>query len=66
MALRKALTFPALQRLVYSTCSIHQQENEDVVAEVLEDARAAGFDLVVGAVVQGSCFAELLTDWLKA
>ncbi|MEW5317568.1 MAG: hypothetical protein WDW38_008854 [Sanguina aurantia] len=46
MALRKALTFPALQRLVYSTCSIHQAENEDVVAEVLDDARAAGFDLV--------------------
>jgi len=45
-ALRHALTFPALRRLAYSTCSTHQRENEDVVAAVLPDAQAAGFDLV--------------------
>lgn len=44
-ALRHALSFPGLQRLVYSTCSIHQEENEDVVAAVLADAHAAGFEL---------------------
>lgn len=37
-ALRHALTnFEHAQRVVYSTCSIHYQENEGVVAEVLSD-----------------------------
>ncbi|KAM9118005.1 28S rRNA (cytosine-C(5))-methyltransferase [Pangshura tecta] len=36
-ALSHALRFPALQRLAYSTCSVQQEENEDVVWDVLQE-----------------------------
>ncbi|KAG6557022.1 hypothetical protein Mapa_001439 [Marchantia paleacea] len=42
-ALLHALSFPAVERVVYSTCSLHQRENEDVVKAVLPHAR--GFRL---------------------
>jgi putative methyltransferase len=35
MLLRHALAFPAVHRVAYSTCSIHAEENEDVIAEML-------------------------------
>ncbi|KAG8590130.1 hypothetical protein GDO81_006649 [Engystomops pustulosus] len=35
-ALSHALSFPSVQYVVYSTCSIHQQENEDVVKDILQ------------------------------
>ncbi|XP_055652414.1 28S rRNA (cytosine-C(5))-methyltransferase isoform X1 [Falco peregrinus] len=43
--LSHALSFPALQRLVYSTCSLYQEENEDVVHAVLQE-RGSAFRLV--------------------
>jgi len=45
-ALRHSLTFPAVKRVVYSTCSLHAEENEKVVAGVLEDAKIRGFELI--------------------
>jgi 16S rRNA C967 or C1407 C5-methylase (RsmB/RsmF family) len=40
-ALAHALSFPALQRVAYSTCSLWLQEDEAVVAEALLQANAA-------------------------
>ncbi|CAK7352862.1 unnamed protein product [Dovyalis caffra] len=44
-ALAHALSFPAVERIVYSTCSISQIENEDVVSSVLPLATSNGFQL---------------------
>ncbi|TVU33089.1 hypothetical protein EJB05_24874, partial [Eragrostis curvula] len=44
-ALTHALSFPSVEKIVYSTCSIHQAENEDVVNAVLPLATSLGFEL---------------------
>ncbi|KAL2548625.1 S-adenosyl-L-methionine-dependent methyltransferase superfamily protein [Forsythia ovata] len=44
-ALEHALCFPAVERIVYSTCSIHQIENEDVINSALPFASTHGFQL---------------------
>ncbi|KAK3037263.1 hypothetical protein RJ639_029675 [Escallonia herrerae] len=44
-ALAHALSFPAVEKIVYSTCSIHQIENEDVIKSLLPLAKTLGFQL---------------------
>ncbi|KAG6591478.1 25S rRNA (cytosine-C(5))-methyltransferase NSUN5, partial [Cucurbita argyrosperma subsp. sororia] len=44
-ALAHAFSFPAVERIVYSTCSVHQVENEDVVHSLLPLAESHGFQL---------------------
>ncbi|XP_022936709.1 probable 28S rRNA (cytosine-C(5))-methyltransferase [Cucurbita moschata] len=44
-ALAHAFSFPAVERIVYSTCSVHQVENEDVVQSLLPLAESHGFQL---------------------
>jgi putative methyltransferase len=43
--------FPAARRIVYSTCSVHQRENEDVCRAVLEDERLAYEQWTLSAIM---------------
>ncbi|GKY96624.1 hypothetical protein MPSEU_000622000 [Mayamaea pseudoterrestris] len=53
--LKHFMSFPQVNRIVYSTCSVHVQENEDVIAQVLA---AANDEWVVHAPV-------CLEHWLR-
>lgn len=45
-ALLKTLSFPTVERICYSTCSVHERENERVVMNILPTATKLGFKLV--------------------
>ena len=51
--IRHAMTFPHLERFTYSTCSIHPEENEHVVMQVLasEEAQQGAWTLAPRAEV---------------
>ena len=57
-ALLHAMSFPSVDRIVYSTCSIHEEENEQVVAHVLHET-PGGRDQ--WQVVAPKC----LSDWKR-
>ena len=46
MLLRHALSFPAVERVVYSTCSVTEQENEQVIMTSLGGWRAVGGQVI--------------------
>ena len=55
MALEKAMSFPNVKRIVYSTCSTNERENEIVVANAL--SKSPNFTL--------KDVPDFLTDWKR-
>jgi len=58
-ALAHALGFPAVRRVVYSTCSLYHEENEAVVARALAEFNAGG----AGAGGARARVVECLPEW---
>eukprot|EP00933_Yihiella_yeosuensis_P055812 TRINITY_DN5473_c0_g3_i1.p1 TRINITY_DN5473_c0_g3~~TRINITY_DN5473_c0_g3_i1.p1 ORF type:complete len:435 (-),score=76.29 TRINITY_DN5473_c0_g3_i1:92-1366(-) len=44
--IQHAMRFPAVERIAYSTCSIYEEENEQVVQRVLDSTEGRNFELV--------------------
>ncbi|KAI0312107.1 S-adenosyl-L-methionine-dependent methyltransferase [Amylostereum chailletii] len=52
MMIRHAMKFPSVQKIVYSTCSIHATENEHVVLSALKSPEAAAGPFVLAPRTQ--------------
>jgi putative methyltransferase len=63
--LRKAASFPAVELIVYSTCSIHAEENEGVVHRFLSEHGRA-FELADALPVCAKARRRLCIDRSKA
>lgn len=46
LVLKKAMSFPNAQFIVYSTCSVHEEENEIVVSKLLGSDEGADWELM--------------------
>ncbi|KAJ9107949.1 hypothetical protein QFC19_002692 [Naganishia cerealis] len=64
--IRHAMKFPAATRIVYSTCSVHKEEDEEVVMHALEcpEARDHGWELAPRSEVLPSWDRRGLPDHL--
>jgi len=64
MIVRHAMSFPSVHRIVYSTCSIHEQENEQVVQDVL--TRTNGAFRLVNAMPSLPCRGTISAEFAEA
>ncbi|KAJ9102469.1 hypothetical protein QFC21_002869 [Naganishia friedmannii] len=65
--IRHAMKFPAAKRIVYSTCSVHKEEDEEVVLSALEcpEARDYGWKLAPRSQVLPSWERRGITEHLN-
>lgn len=63
MLLNHVLTFPNVKKVVYSTCSVHEQENESVIRDVLSKNQAFGLQRVFPTIPSRGLNKEGVDDY---